>query len=229
MHFSLFLHLDERLMPLTQRFIGGGYGAIRHRQPNVCFGTRIAARGSSGKLFRRRFAGAMTNKSSPLPSNRNECMKKMLIGLLSLGAVCSSQAQLFTSEGLTGAAWGGLLGAVIGHNSGRHGGEGAAIGAGAGFLLGTLAHHSNRDRYYYSSYGYADPSYGGYGYTGSYYPGYPGYYAYSQPSYYYSRPSYQAPAQPAPQAEAPVLNTSLNTTLIKSSSPMSSANSLFGR
>jgi outer membrane lipoprotein SlyB len=230
----------------------------------------------------------MANKSSELPSNRYERMKTMLIGLLSLGTVCSSQAQLFTSEGLTGAALGGVLGAVIGHNSGRHGGEGAAIGAGAGLLLGSLAHQANRDRYYYS-YGYSDPSYAYYGYNGSYYPGYPGYYAYSRPSYalsgaalgaiggavighnsgrhagegaaigagaglllgsladynasrsvassapvhpayYYSYPGYQSHSEPAPQAEAPAQNTTINYNHNKpSATPMSSANALFGR
>lgn len=39
----------------------------------------------------------------------------------------------------TGLLVGGALGAVIGHNDGRRGWEGAAIGAGAGWLFGTLA------------------------------------------------------------------------------------------
>lgn len=47
---------------------------------------------------------------------------------------------------LGGAAAGGLLGAVIGHNSNRQTAEGAAIGAGAGLLLGGLAEHQKRKR-----------------------------------------------------------------------------------
>ncbi len=43
------------------------------------------------------------------------------------------------SHASTGLLVGGALGAVIGHNDGRRGWEGAAIGAGAGWLFGTLA------------------------------------------------------------------------------------------
>jgi len=48
-----------------------------------------------------------------------------------------------------GVFWGGLLGAIIGHNSGdlRHNGwRGAAIGAGAGLLLGSIAENNARQR-----------------------------------------------------------------------------------
>jgi outer membrane lipoprotein SlyB len=47
---------------------------------------------------------------------------------------------------LGGALLGGVAGAVIGHNSGRHGAEGAAIGAGAGLLLGGIAESQARRR-----------------------------------------------------------------------------------
>ena len=47
---------------------------------------------------------------------------------------------------LGGAAVGGLLGAVVGHNSDRQTAEGAAIGAGAGLLLGGIAEHNARKR-----------------------------------------------------------------------------------
>lgn len=40
---------------------------------------------------------------------------------------------------LTGALWGGAAGAVIGHNSGRRGWEGAALGSVAGRILGNQA------------------------------------------------------------------------------------------
>jgi uncharacterized protein YcfJ len=38
-----------------------------------------------------------------------------------------------------GALLGGLAGAIIGHNDGRHGWEGAAYGVGAGYVLGRIA------------------------------------------------------------------------------------------
>src|SRR5437773_9302400 len=94
-------------------------------------------------------------------------MKRILFGLLTMSAVCTSQAQLFTSEGLTGAALGAALGAAIGHGAGHHAGEGAAIGAASGFVLGSLAHEARRDRYYYGGVGYDYP-YPAYGY-GYYY------------------------------------------------------------
>ncbi len=59
-------------------------------------------------------------------------MKKFIATILAATTVCSTQAQFFTPEGLTGAAIGGLAGAVIGHNSGRKTAEGAGIGAGIG-------------------------------------------------------------------------------------------------
>lgn len=201
--------------------------------------------------------------------------------MLSLGAVSPTQAQLFTDESLSGAAFGGLAGAIIGHNSGRHGGEGAAIGAGAGWLLGTLAHRQ-RQRAYYSHYSpYASSSYSyepyyyrpNYAWGGAAFGGIAGgiighnsgrhgaegaaigagaglllgsiaehdarrrefaHYGYAPPGYYYSAPTYSAeyaqPETPAPAAVAPapppapvIQNTPA------SSSPMSSANSLFGR
>lgn len=39
----------------------------------------------------------------------------------------------------TGVLLGGIAGAIIGHNDGRHGWEGAAYGIGAGYLLGSIA------------------------------------------------------------------------------------------
>src|SRR2546426_11700130 len=95
-------------------------------------------------------------------------MKKLILLAFSLAALSPVQAQLFTPESLTGAALGGLAGGLLG---GRHAGEAAAIGAGSGFVLGSLLHESRPEPYsYYSSYGY--------------YPG-PVYEAYR-----YSRPNY---------------------------------------
>jgi outer membrane lipoprotein SlyB len=39
----------------------------------------------------------------------------------------------------TGVLLGGIAGAIIGHNDGRHGWEGAAYGIGAGYILGSIA------------------------------------------------------------------------------------------
>lgn len=44
----------------------------------------------------------------------------------------------------TGTLLGGIAGAIIGHNDGRHGWEGAAYGAGAGLLLGAIAENQAR-------------------------------------------------------------------------------------
>lgn len=108
-------------------------------------------------------------------------MKKLFAVMMGAGVLASAQAQLFTPEGLSGAFWGGLAGGVIGHNSGRHAGEGIAIGAGAGYLLGTLAHQARSERAYHSSY---EPTYGHTGYYDPnwYYPG-PTYYETYRPSY----------------------------------------------
>src|SRR5437867_7602333 len=69
-------------------------------------------------------------------------MKLWIIFAWSISALVAARAQLFTPEGLTGAAMGGVVGGLIGHNSGRQTAEGIAIGAGGGFLLGTLAHQA---------------------------------------------------------------------------------------
>lgn len=45
-----------------------------------------------------------------------------------------------------GAFWGGLTGAIIGHNHGRRGWEGAGYGAAGGYILGTLADARARQR-----------------------------------------------------------------------------------
>lgn len=105
-------------------------------------------------------------------------MKTHILLLLICGLITPAKAQLFTPESLSGAALGGLAGGIIGHNNGRKTAEGIAIGAGAGLLLGTLAHQARRD-YYESS-----PAY--------YYPA---------PSPIYATP---APVVPAPVVTAPV-------------------------
>ncbi len=51
-----------------------------------------------------------------------------------------------TDHATRGLLIGGALGAIIGHNNGRRGWEGAAYGAGAGWLAGTLADRAGARR-----------------------------------------------------------------------------------
>jgi uncharacterized protein YcfJ len=94
---------------------------------------------------------------------------------------------------------GGVAGAIIGHNNGRRAWQGAAIGAGSGYVLGRLSERS--PAYRPVSAGYA-------------------------PYHHYRRPSavvtYQA-VQPAPQ-QITIINNYYGP-----ATPMSSANTLFGR
>lgn len=52
----------------------------------------------------------------------------------------------YGSWGARGAVLGGIAGAVIGHNDGRHGWEGAAYGLGAGWIIGSIADREARER-----------------------------------------------------------------------------------
>lgn len=185
-------------------------------------------------------------------------MKRILLIVAAVATVFQAKAELFSPASLTGGAIGAVAGAIIGHNSGRHGGEGAAIGAGVGLLAGSLVNDSNR-RHGYSSGGYyASPGYGqvsvGFSSRG-YYPSHRNYrgssywgpsfsvgYGYGyRPSYYarpYYEPVYSAPVytqpivvqQPVaqPAAPAPSQVTIINN-YYGSSTPMSGANSMFGR
>ena len=107
-----------------------------------------------------------------------ELMHMKRIALVLCGALVAlpAHAQLFSQEALGGAALGGIVGGVIGHNHHRQIAEGAAIGAGAGLLLGALT-HNERERQYYSSTQVPVPAYS---------------YA---PTYSYA-PVYAAPARP---------------------------------
>ena len=62
--------------------------------------------------------------------------------VLAGASVTPASAQVFRPETVGGAVLGGLAGAVIGHNDGRHGWEGAAYGAAAGALIGTAVGHA---------------------------------------------------------------------------------------
>jgi hypothetical protein len=149
-------------------------------------------------------------------------MKTLFVLAVGLSAVLPVKAQLFTPESFSGAAFGAVTGALLG---GRHAGEAAAIGAGSGYLLGTIIHEARRDHYdrYYSPYyygGYYDYGYPTYGYGVQVYPRY-----YVPPSVTVTHQT-QAPAATAaadpPQPLARVQNQ-------PPPSAMSSANSLFGR
>jgi len=128
-----------------------------------------------------------------------ELMEKFLLLALGLSAAWPAQAQLLNRESVNGAALGGLVGGIIGHNHGRQTAEGIAIGAGSGFLLGSLLHQSR-----------AEP-----------YPLYSAPYVASVPVNYYPATAY-TPA-PAPAPPPAVIAKPIPV------SPMSSANSLFGR
>ena len=126
---------------------------------------------------------------------------------------------------VSGAVVGGVAGAVIGNNSGHHTLEGAAIGAGAGLLVGSLAEQEARRRevvVYRPGYYYAPAP--------AYYPAYP------VPAPVVV-PTSSAPPLALPSSPAPAPNPStLSQPIIRSypgtanSGPaMSGANSLFGR
>jgi uncharacterized protein YcfJ len=109
-----------------------------------------------------------------------------------------------------GLVFGALAGGIIGHNSGsfRHNGwRGAAWGAGAGWLLGSIV---DSNRYY-----------GGYSYG----------YDYPRRSVVVERPVYvqeSAPQPAAAPAAAPQQVTIINN-YYGNATPMSQANGLFGR
>lgn len=110
------------------------------------------------------------------------------------------------SYAFRGAALGGIAGAIIGNNNGHHTAEGAAIGAGAGLVLGALADHSLHSRPVYSQ-----PP------------------VYVSPSVHYGyAPAYVTTTQSQP-ASTPTQVTIINNNYYGNTSPMSSANGLFGR
>jgi len=108
---------------------------------------------------------------------------------------------------------GALAGGIIGHNHGgnwRHNGwRGAAWGAGAGWLLGSII---DSNRYYY----------GGYDYGYDYGYGYPRAVVMAQPQ------PVVVQSAPAPAAAAPQQITIINN-YYGNAAPMASANAMFGR
>jgi uncharacterized protein YcfJ len=76
-------------------------------------------------------------------------MKTPISLALAVLAVVPVQAQIFRPQAVDGAVLGGIAGAIIGHSSGslnHNGWQGAAIGATAGYLLGSVAEQNARNR-----------------------------------------------------------------------------------
>lgn len=70
----------------------------------------------------------------------------LAVSLLTFAAPAS--AQVFSSESLRGSLIGGVIGGIVGHNSNRRAAEGMAVGAGAGWLLGSMTRErGNNDTY----------------------------------------------------------------------------------
>ena len=143
-------------------------------------------------------------------------MKKMLLSCLVGAALLPAQAQLFSPEAFGGAALGAMIGGLAGGNSYSHGchsyntfsGEGAAIGAGVGLLVGALAGEANRRQAYPAepvAYAPAPSVSLGYGY------GYGGNAGYVQVAPSYAPP----PAYPYPAA---LPNYAVNGTLLGAAS-----------
>jgi uncharacterized protein YcfJ len=107
----------------------------------------------------------------------------------------STPSSALPSRTATTTLLGGVAGAIIGHNNGRHTWQGAAIGAGAGYLLGRLSEPSRVHR----SVGYA-------------------------PYAYYRRPVVVTTPVSQPAQQITIINNYYGA-----STPMSSANAMFGR
>lgn len=105
------------------------------------------------------------------------------------------------SYATSGMLWGGLIGGVVGNNShGHHAWRGAAIGAGAGLLLGSVA--DENQRYYQDQSVLEDAR---------------------------RAAEIRAAAEQTQQSTSPQNVTIINNYYGGSSTPMTSANSMFGR
>jgi hypothetical protein len=78
-------------------------------------------------------------------------MKRLILTILTAGALTSASAQLFSPEALNGALLGTFIGGIAGGDC-HHGfsGNGAAIGAGVEFLVGAVSGAVQRRDYYAS-------------------------------------------------------------------------------
>jgi len=106
----------------------------------------------------------------------------------------TTQAQLFSPEAFSTAAFGSWIGALAGSDCHGLSGEGAAIGAGVGLLVGALAGEARRNEFQV-----AEPAYVpattvslGYGYSS----GASSAYVYYSPNYYTAPGYYYRPTQP---------------------------------
>lgn len=114
-------------------------------------------------------------------------MKKLHLTLIASSLALTAHAQLFSLESWNGTVLGGIVGGIIGNNSHGRTGEGIAIGAAAGWLLGTITHENRVEQGWYSSdYAYARPPAVACTYP---YPAVSYSYGYA-PGYVYSRPDY---------------------------------------
>jgi hypothetical protein len=116
-------------------------------------------------------------------------MKISIALALALLALAPAQAQIFRPESAGGVVLGGIAGAIIGNNSGslhHNAWQGAAIGAGAGLLFGSMAGES---RYQNAWTGTQVPTPD---YSGAYVYRVSPYYYGGGPAYVYDRPNYAA-------------------------------------
>jgi len=92
-------------------------------------------------------------------------MKRLLFSLVVAGSLMSAHAQGLPPESFGGALWGAMIGGMLGGDC-CHGfsGTGAAIGAGFGFIAGTIAGEARRQEN--ESYSALSPSRGNSGTTG---------------------------------------------------------------
>jgi uncharacterized protein YcfJ len=101
-------------------------------------------------------------------------MKRLILTILTAGALTSAPAQLFGPDSLNGAFLGTVIGGFAGGNH-HYGfsGRGAAIGAGVGLLAGAIVGEARPNDYYASQpcY-YATPVYATPGYGYAYAPAY---------------------------------------------------------
>lgn len=124
-------------------------------------------------------------------------MKKLLVTVMAGATLVSAQAQLFSPEAFSGAAFGSWIGALAGSDCNGLSGEGAAIGAGVGLLVGALAGEARRNEYQAVEPVASVPATTvnlGYGYSSGASAAYVYYSpnAYTAPGYYYrpTRPNY---------------------------------------
>ncbi|GEM_PF-415387 len=129
---------------------GSGFGRRGFGRPfgywNRPFGGFHRHRGFGRGFHRPGWGFSYTTYSPPVVYTSPAYVVPAATTAYTVPATTTTVARSRPNYALGGAAVGGLLGAVIGHNSDRQTAEGAAIGAGAGLLLGGIAEHSARKR-----------------------------------------------------------------------------------